>query len=212
MIMGFGGHARSAADVALACGYENLVFIDTNAQLGEDFHGYLVLSDTRYLDDSWHLAFAASGDNFKRQKQCDIVEAMGMSLVSLVSPLASIGIGSYIAPGCFVGHHAHIGPSARVGRGTIINSGAIIEHDACVGEFSHVSVNSVIAGRSRLGSFSMLGAGATIIDGVSTVDHVIVGAGAVVVSCIENSGVFVGVPARRIPAGSPSESEYLSPR
>jgi UDP-N-acetylbacillosamine N-acetyltransferase len=196
VIMGFGGHARSVADVALACGYEDLLFVDTNAEPGENFLGYPVLKDSSGLDGSWRVAFAASGDGFQRLHQFQMIEALGMSLVSLVSPLASIGVGSDIAPGCFVGHHAHIGPLARIDRGSIVNTGSIIEHESSVGEFSHVSVNSTIAGRSKLGSFSMLGAGATIIDSISTVDHVIVGAGAVVVGCIDVSGVYVGVPAR----------------
>lgn len=196
LIMGFGGHARSVADVALACGYEDLLFVDANARPDENFLGYPVLRDIKVLDDSWRLAFAASGDGLQRLKQCELIDDLGMSLVSLVSPLASIGVGSDIAPGCFVGHHAHIGPLAKIGRGCIVNTGAVAEHESCVGDFSHVSVNSAIAGRSDLGSFSLLGAGATIIDGISTVDHVVVGAGAVVVSCIEVSGVYVGVPAR----------------
>lgn len=196
LIMGFGGHARSVADVALACGYEDLLFVDANAKLGENLLGYPVLKNTKGLDDSWCLAFAASGDGLQRLKQCEMIDELGMCLVSLVSPLASIGVGSDIASGCFVGHHVHIGPLARIGRGCIVNTGAVVEHESCVGEFSHVSVNSTVAGRSNLGSFSMIGAGATIIDGISTVDHVIVGAGAVVVSCIEFSGTYVGVPAR----------------
>ncbi len=198
LIMGFGGHARSVADVALACGYEDLVFVDAKAKPGENFLGYPVLKDTKGLDDSWRLAFAASGDGLQRLKQYKMIDELGMGLVSLVSPLASIGVGCVIGSGCFVGHHAHIGPLARIGPGCIVNTGALVEHESCVGEFSHVSVNSTVAGRSKLGSFSLIGAGATIIDGISTVDYVIIGAGAVVVNCIEFSGTYVGVPARRL--------------
>lgn len=198
LILGFGGHARSVADVALACGYEDLLFVDANAKPGENFLGHRVLKDTKGLDDTWRLAFAASGDGLQRLKQCEMIDELGMNLVSLVSPVTSIGVGSDIASGCFVGHHAHIGPLAKIGRGCIVNTGALVEHESCVGEFSHVSVNSTIAGRSTLGSFSMLGAGAIIIDGISTVDYVMIGAGTVVANCIEFPGTYVGVPARRL--------------
>lgn len=198
LIFGFGGHARSVADLALACGYEDLLFVEETAGPGENFLGYPVLKNIKDLDGSWCLAFAASGDCHQRRKQCDLIDQLGMSLVSLVSPFASIGSGCVISPGCFVGHHVHIGPMARIGRACIINTGAVIEHESCVGDFSHVSINAAIAGRSKLGSFSMLGAGGIIIDGISTVDDVTIGAGALVIRSIEKSGTYVGVPVRRL--------------
>jgi sugar O-acyltransferase (sialic acid O-acetyltransferase NeuD family) len=199
-IMGFGGHARSIADVALACGYTELLFVDENAGPDENFLGHRVVShfDAREKDTSWYDAFAASGDNVRRSEQCGTIEQLGLTLVSLISPIASVGVGSLVAPGCFVGHHAHIGPMAKIGRACIINTGAIVEHESYVGDYSHVSVNATMAGRSKLGAFSMLGAGATIIDGLSVIDGVTIGAGAVVNCSIEIRGTYVGIPARRL--------------
>ena len=198
VIMGFGGHARSVADVALACGYNDLIFIDQNAQPGENFLGHPVIQNLNSFPGNHCDAFVSSGDGRKRQEQCEFVEQIGLPLVSLISPLASVGAGSTILPGCFVGHHAHIGPGAVIGKGCIINTGAIVEHESCVGNYSHVSVNATIAGRSRIGAHSMLGAGATIINEVSVADSVIIGAGAIVVKTISEPGTYVGMPAKRI--------------
>lgn len=198
LILGFGGHARSVADLALACGYVTLLFVEEHAVAGENFLGHPVAKDLDGLDGSWHVGFAASGDGLKRREQYQRIERMGLNPVSLISPLASIGPGSVIGPGCLVGHHAHIGPQASIGRGCIINTGAIVEHECRVGDYSHVSIHSSMAGRSRLGSFSMLGAGATLIDGVFAIDGVTIGAGAVVVDSIECPGTYAGVPARRL--------------
>lgn len=198
VIMGFGGHARSVADVALTCGYLELLFVEQNAAQEENFLGHRVVKNLDGLDSSWRDAFPASGDGLQRKKQCETIEKMGLSLVSLVSPLASVGVGSLISSGCFVGKHAHIGPMAKIGRACIINTGAIVEHEADVGDYSHVSVNAAIAGRSKLGAFSMLGASATIIDRLSVTDCVVIGAGAVVVASIKDPGTYVGIPARRL--------------
>lgn len=198
VILGFGGHARSVADVALATGYLQLLFVDENANAGENFFGHPVVARFNSSSFSMSDAFAASGDNLRRAEQCMHIENLGLNLISLVSPLASVGIGSSIAAGCFVGHHAHVGPMATIGRGCIINTGAIVEHEARLGDFSHVAVNATIAGRSGLGAYSMLGAGATLIDGVLAADGVTVGAGSVVTSSIDEPGVYVGVPVRRI--------------
>lgn len=202
LIMGFGGHARSVADVALACGYTQLLFFDEDAQSGENFLGHPVLSSLHELDVLRCDAFAASGNARMRQQQCLALENAGLSPVSLIAPSASIGVGCIISPGSFVGHQAHVGPMAMVGKFCIINTGAVVEHESSVGDYSHVSVNATIAGRSHLGASSMLGAGAVIIDRVTVGDDVIIGAGAVVVSPISYPGIYIGVPARRVNNGA----------
>lgn len=207
LILGFGGHARSVADVALSCGYEKLVFVDDHAQEGENFLGYPVVAKIdAYIGRDW-VVFPAAGDNRKRERQCDSARDMGFPLATVVSPKASIGPGATISTACFVGHHAHVGPMARLGWACIINTGAVVEHECRVGDFCHVSVNATIAGRSSLGDHSMLGAGATIIDQVSVCGDVMVGAGAVVSQSIETPGTYVGVPAKRISTHLCSGSE-----
>ncbi len=198
VVMGFGGHARSVADVALACGYTSLLFVDDHAGAGEHFLGHPVV---RHLPAAWGLpcdAIAALGDNQRRHQLCDSIERQGLRLVSLVSPLASCGAGSHIGPGCFVGHHAHIGPMAHIGRACIINTGATVEHECRVGDHSHVAVHATLAGRSTLGAFCMLGASATVIDGLQVADGVTIGAGALVRADITETGTYVGVPVRKL--------------
>jgi UDP-N-acetylbacillosamine N-acetyltransferase len=196
IVLGFGGHARSVADVAIAMGYETLVFVDEHAREGEMFLDFPVLkSFTPYDPKAW-CAFPASGNGLVRQAQTKLIEKQSWQLVSLIAPSATLGVGCAVSDGVFVGQQAHIGPMAKVGRGSIINSGAVVEHECTVGEWAHVSVNATMAGRGRLGDFSMLGAGATVIDGLSVVGHVTVGAGAVVHKPIDVAGVYVGVPSR----------------
>lgn len=198
LIFGFGGHARSVADVALACGYGELVFVDECARSGENFLGHPVTPKIDpYIGRDW-VIFPASGDNRKREMQCVIAQELGFSLVTLLSPKASIGAGASISAGCFVGHHAHVGPEARIGSGSIVNTSAVVEHESQIGNFCHVSVNATVAGRSKLGCRSMLGAGAVIIDGVDVCGNVILGAGAVICESISIPGVYAGVPAIKI--------------
>ena len=197
IILGFGGHARSVADLALACGYKNLIFVDSNARENEHFLGHPVLAtlDIIALDCD---VFSGAGDNVRRQQQFQEMALLGLTPTTLVSPRASIGVGATLGAGTFVGHHAHIGPMAEVAQGCIINTGAIIEHEAKVGAHSHVSVNATIAGRSSLGTLSMLGAGATIIDGVEVGDRIMIGAGAIVHRSISIPGTYAGVPAKKL--------------
>lgn len=198
LILGFGGHARVVADIAIASGIVDFCFIDPNARAGENFLGHPVLTAwDANLPDGWQ-AFSAAGDNILRQGHCELIKSRAWSLARLLAPSATIGVGATIMEGCLVAQHAHVGPMATIGTGCIINTGAVVEHESSVGDFSHISVHSTVAGRSRIGRFAMIGAGAAVIDGIEIGDSVIVGAGAVVHRSIAEPGTYVGVPARRL--------------
>jgi sugar O-acyltransferase (sialic acid O-acetyltransferase NeuD family) len=197
VLLGFGGHARSVADVALTVGFDRLLFVDENAKEGESFLEFPVQRFMPAPEGGWAY-MPCAGDNHRRLAQIHLMASAGLPLATVISPRATIGHGATISPGCFVGHHAHVGPLASIGAGCIINTGAIIEHDCVVGECSHASVRSCVAGSGRLGSCVLLGAGAVVIDRVSVASDVVIGAGGVVVAAIDSPGVYVGVPVRRV--------------
>ena len=193
LIMGFGGHARSVADIALACGYSKLLFMDVSAREGEHFLDYPVL--VQAPSKHWHCVLA-SGHNHHREMQMQEAQENGWSIETLLSPHATRGIGSQIGMGSLVAHHAHVGPMVVVGNACIINTGAIVEHECRIGDFSHVSINATVAGRVSLGRNVFIGAGAIVRNGLSICDQVTVGAGATVVSDIVEPGIYVGTPAK----------------
>lgn len=197
VILGFGGHARSVADIAFSCGIKSFVFVDEHARDGENFLGYPVQKNLPEAQADW-ACIPASGDNATRQKQMAEVKSKGWNCTMLISPHAIIGVGAVIGEGTMIGHQAHIGPMVKIGSGCIINTGAIVDHEAQVGDYTHVSIKSAVAGRSQIGSFCMIGAGATVIDRLKVTDNVVVGAGAAVVKSIEQPGTYVGVPARAV--------------
>lgn len=198
LVLGFGGHARSVADVALACGIPGLLFVDSHARPGEQFREFPVVKDLPdELPEGW-LCFPAAGDNRRRQAQVELVRGRGWPLATLVAPTATVGVGANVSPGSFVAHHAHIGPMAGVGEGALINTGAIVEHECTIGDYVHISVHATVAGRSRIGDFCFICAGATVIDGVEVGPDVVVGAGGVVVKDLCAPGVYVGVPCRPV--------------
>ncbi len=195
-ILGFGGHARSVADIALAAGFERLIFIDAAAQAGEAFAGFPALSaPPKELGPDW-VWISAIGDNARRANTPSPLP--NLELAQVISPRAHIGVGAALGAGCVVGHFAHIGPAARVGEGCIINTGAIVEHECEVGAYAHISVNATVAGRSSVGARTMIGAGAVVIDGVRVGDDVMIGAGCCVVCDLPDPGIYVGAPARRV--------------
>ncbi|MCS4091842.1 NeuD/PglB/VioB family sugar acetyltransferase [Rhizobium sp. BK176] len=193
-ILGFGGHARSVADIAVSVGWNSIVFIDPNVKDGERFSSYRTVRELPYPEPTWRF-FPAAGDNIRRRAQ---IERPSAKWATLISPSARLGLEANVGQATFVGHGAHIGPGAVVGRGVILNTQSIIEHEAVIGDYTHVSVNAVVAGRAKIGRSVFVGAGAVVIDSVSVCDDVVIGAGAVVTTSIDEPGVYVGAPARRV--------------
>ena len=200
LILGFGGHARSVADIALTLGIKGLIFVDEAVHADESLWGFPVLKtfDDR-LQDGWQ-AFAASGDNQIRHVQVATIRERSWPLGTLISPTATIGSEASISAGCFIGHHAHVGPLSSIGTACIINTGAVVDHECKIGGYTHISVNSSVAGRCHVGSFVFLGAGAAVIDNVCIADSITVGAGGVVVKSLVEPGTYVGAPARPVKA------------
>jgi len=194
-ILGFGGHARSVADIAIAAGIRDLIFVDPKATPKSSFAGFSAVSNLpESLPEGWKI-FPAIGDNLRRRAACDDLRAV---LATLVSPDASVGIAASLGQGTVVARQAHVGPNARIGAGVIVNTGAVVEHDCEVGDFAHISVNATVAGSCRVGANVMIGAGATVIDGITICDDAVIGAGATVIGNIQDRGVYVGTPAKRI--------------
>lgn len=87
---------------------------------------------------------------------------------------------------------------ASIGSGCIINMSAVVEHECVVGDFTHVSVNSKVAGRSTIGTYGFIGAGAIVIDGIRICNNITIGAGSVMIRDVDYSGVYVGSSAHLV--------------
>lgn len=197
VILGFGGHARSVADVAWRAGIQQIVFVDESARPGEKFAGFVAHPDWPEVLPGWY-AFPASGQAERRKDMVSAAEAHGFEVCSLLSPSAYVGLEACVDKGAFVAHGAHVGPAATIGKGAIVNTAAVVDHETLIGEYSHVAVNATVAGRCVVGRCVMIGAGATVIDNIKICEGAVIGAGAVVVRDIIEPGIYVGCPARLV--------------
>ncbi|XTZ37602.1 NeuD/PglB/VioB family sugar acetyltransferase [Salmonella enterica] len=198
LIYGFGGHARSIADVALANGIKALLFVEKNTVQEEYFAGFSVVKEfSGQLPSGW-IAFPAAGEGTKRQEQLDDIKLRGWDTGNIISLTATIGTWAAIGNACFIGHHAHIGPKTVIGTGCIVNTGAIIEHDCSIGNFTHISVNSTVAGKTRIGENCFIAAGATVINNIRIGNNITLGAGGCFIQDTLQPGIYVGLPAKAL--------------
>jgi UDP-3-O-[3-hydroxymyristoyl] glucosamine N-acyltransferase len=87
---------------------------------------------------------------------------------------------------------------ALIGENCLIYNGCIIAHDTQIASHTILSPGVKIAGFSKIESLVNLGIGTIISDNVTVAMGTKTGAGAVVVKNIDESGLYVGIPAKKI--------------
>lgn len=197
IIIGAGGHAKVIADIVIKNNDNLLGFLDDNKPKNEVVLGYPILGRA---DDIVSLADKAVfiigiGDNFIRKS---ISEKYNVVWHTAIHPSANIGIDVAIGNGTAIMANAVINISAKIGRHCIINTGAIVEHDNIISDFVHISPNVSLGGTINISERTHIGIGASVKNNINIAADSIIGAGAAVVKDIIESGIYVGVPARRI--------------
>ncbi|WP_202409961.1 acetyltransferase [Halobacillus litoralis] len=200
LIIGASGHGKVIADIAKQSGeWGEILFLDDKTEQLKVL-GYPVVGkvkDTwKYIDE---CAFVVGvGANLTRQSLHEELASKGATLTSVVHPHAIIGDDVSIGMGSVIMAGVVINSGTRLGKGCIINSSSSLDHDNTLGDFVHVSPGSHIAGTVDIGDNTWIGVGCTVSNNVRITGSCQVGAGAVVVKDITESGTYVGVPARRV--------------
>ena len=197
VIIGASGHGKVVADIAKKIGYDEICFLDDDASLTE-CGGYAVIGKSgRFIDFNCDIFVAIGDPNIRKYFQTQF-ELHGKTVPTLIHPNASIAENVQIGNGTLVVAGAVINPGVRIGKGCIINTCSSVDHDCVVGDYVHIAVGSHLCGTVTVGNGTWIGAGATVSNNVSICSDCMIGAGGVVVNDIQESGTYVGVPARRI--------------
>ncbi|MEA1916216.1 MAG: acetyltransferase [Campylobacterota bacterium] len=187
-IYGASGHGEVVSDVAKACGYKNIIFIDDGKS---NFQSFEDVKSQNHIP----IAFGI-GENRTRKKLFQNAENSFFEIVTLIHPSAvisstcSIGIGSVIMPNVVVNAHS------KIAKGVILNSSCVIEHDNIIENFVHISPNVSLAGNVTIKELSHIGIGSSVIQGLEIGAKCIVGAGSVVVRNIKSGVVAYGNPCK----------------
>ena len=197
-IIGAGGHAK----VVIASLYANSivcagVFDDDSSLWGQKILDIPILGAVEELRDvSSVTAVNAIGNNSTRRVICE--RFRNINWLTLIHPHTWIHSSVKIGCGTVVFAGSIIQPDTIIGKHTIINTSASVDHDCVIGDFCHIAPGCHIAGGVKIGNEVFLGIATAVIPCVSIVSNTVIGAGATVIENIDNAGVYVGTPARRI--------------
>ncbi|MGW8168502.1 MAG: acetyltransferase [Sulfurovaceae bacterium] len=189
-IYGASGHGLVVADIARACGYEEVIFVDDWDNKFQSFEE---------IKSNTNIPIALGiGSNKTRKKLFEKAKLSGFELATLVHPNSIVSPSTAIGEGSVVMPLVVINAKAQIGNGIILNSGCVVEHECVIEDFVHISPAVALAGNVRVGELTHIGIGSNVIQGISIGANCIVGAGSVVVKNIKNNKKAYGNPCQEI--------------
>ena len=192
-----GPHARVLLDILKESTIFKVVgIIDSVLGIGSLFYGYQVIGRQNELIKlaetyNFNSGFVALGDNYLREKVVDEILTQKndfdfitiISKYSYVSDTSKIGVGNAIMPGVI------INSEATIGNHCILNTNSSLEHNSVMEDFSSLSAGVTTGGYFKLGRYSAIALGVTILDRTTIGENVVVGSGSLVTKDLESHGL-----------------------
>ena len=164
-IFGASGHARVAADCAIASGLIVAAFYDDD----EAIHGQTRMGSPGIQIVGGREAAASSasdarlliaiGENQVRSNISDWFTDRGVEFQTVVHPAAVIGSEVNIGAGTLIVAGVIVNTGASIGNHVIINTSASVDHDCQIGDFVHISPGAHLAGEVKAGEGAHIGMG-----------------------------------------------------
>ncbi len=206
ILVGGGGHCKVIIDILKENNdYDEILISDLKENIGKEILGIKIEYTDDQLEDlykkGYKNAFVSIGKveiNEQRGKLFNKIKNIGFNTPVIVSKSPNVSQYSKIGGGTLIGKNVVINPGTQIGENCIINTGSIIEHDCIIEDNVHIGPGAILSGGTYVGKNSFIGTGAIIIQNINISQETLIGAGAVVVKDINEPGVYVGNPARRI--------------
>ncbi len=204
VLIGGGGHCRSAIDIIETSGkYSIISILDLPEKIGQQVMNYRVNGTEEMIaeyatgNNSFAITLGFISSAAARKKIYEKVKASNGSLPVIQSPFSTVAASAVIGESTMIFHRSVINSCVVIGVNNIINTGAILEHDTIIGNHNHISTGAIVNGGCKIGNNCFIGSGAIIKEGISICDEVVIGAGSVITKSINEKGIYYGVPGKR---------------
>jgi sugar O-acyltransferase (sialic acid O-acetyltransferase NeuD family) len=204
VVLGGGGHAKVLISLLRKLDWRVVGYTDEQDRgllLGAPYLGDdSVLPDVLKAHSSCSamIGLGKTDASPRRRELQREARSLGFDMPEIVSLRAVVNEDVELGAGTAVFDGVVVNSGTVVGSACILNTNSTIEHDCRLGDNVHIAPGATVSGAVLVGDDCMIGAGATIIQAVTICAGSLVGAGSVVAADIENPGVYVGNPARRV--------------
>lgn len=188
-------------------GYQQgTLVLESRHFFSQEFSGEIIVADPeeffQLADHNNYQYFVAFNlDKQLRAKVIDYLDTKQLDCVTYIHDTvicyhkdiaAVIGKGSFVAPFSTILQHS------KIGQHCIVETYCLISHYAKLGNNVHLHSGVMIAGKTNVGNNSTFNFKAAAINSLELCDNIEVGACSTVTKNIDQPGLYVGTPARRI--------------
>lgn len=180
-------------------GYDNIYIIDKkDAGNGTEYIGndeFFLNNNNAYLS----LPAVITPDDPKVRKKINSKYLnSNISFINLISKHVKISKSALIGIGNVFQYGTYVSSNVQIKDFVKLNVNACVMHDSMISSYTTIAPSATVLGRVKIGEACYIGSMATILPNITICDNVTIGAGAVVTKNISNSGVYAGVPAKKI--------------
>ena len=211
VIVGAGGFGREVEWLInrinkISQTYEVIGFADDRIEIGKQVGHSKVIMNTDELSkasEKYSVVIAIANAKIRKLIAEKLVQNENLSFPNIIDPSViyeedeiSIGEGNIICAGTI------ITVNISIGNFNIIDIDCTIGHDDILKNYVTLYPSVNVSGNVEINDCTEIGTGAQIIQGLTITEDVVVGASAAVVKNIEESGTFIGIPAKMIKGNS----------
>ncbi|MEN1970008.1 acetyltransferase [Lentibacillus sp. N15] len=201
IILGDGGHSRVIQEIIAGnAAYQMKAILDDKYNAGFQQKG-IIHAPIAFLPKVFSKGskvVVAIGDNRTRKRIVQSLHLLPKHYLTVIHPSAIVSTSARIGCGTVIMPSAVINANAEIGAHCIVNTSAIVEHDNEIDDFTHLSPNTTLTGNVTTGVGVHVGAAATIIPGKHLGSWSVIGAGSTVIEHIPAYSKAVGNPTRII--------------
>lgn len=204
IIIGVGGFGREVAWLIERINkvqptYKLMGYVDDNVELqGTMIDSYPVLGDCDWLNNQKEEMYAVCAIGNAKVRRLVINKLDNVKFETIIDPKVEMSDKVSIGEGAIICAGTIITVGINIGNHVIINLDCTIGHDAILKDYVTLYPSVNVSGNTVLGECVEMGTGSQIIQGLEVVSETIIGAGAVVVKDVTESGTYVGMPVRKL--------------
>jgi sugar O-acyltransferase (sialic acid O-acetyltransferase NeuD family) len=206
VIIGGGNQAHYTIDIIEKENKYNIIgIIDSIHEIGSDRFGYEILGRQENIVEiikKYQIqgGLVTIGDNWVRYIISNQILNLvpNFEFVNAIHPSVIIGNNVKLGIGITTMAGVIFNPKSIIGDFTFFATGAQIEHDCIISDFASISAGSVLGGYVKLGKFSALTLGVTVLDRLEIGENTVVGAGSLVIKSLPPNVLAYGNPTNII--------------
>lgn len=187
-LYGYGGHAR---EVAAQIGEKVTFFVD------DKYSNDIAKPLSSFNPEKYHMMIAV-GDSKAR---FDIVQKLPKETIyfTFIHPTALILDDNIeVGEGSFIGAYSILTTNIKIGKHALLNRGNQIGHDTIIGNYFSAQPGAIVSGNVIVYDCVYMGTNSSIREKIHVHSLSTIGMNSCVVKNINETGVYAGVPAKRI--------------